>query len=145
MTRGGDVGDDYDGDFVLQDPPTPVRLGTMLSSPSGMEMTIPQPSPQASAGIFGAPVPSLFSLKHPLDEILPLALVEGDDLAQASSPPDILEQVLFVGALRWTEHDDSPYHVVEYKQPICVTYHRQLKRYVSESLVWCLFRFSCAP
>lgn len=131
MTRRGDVGDDYEGDFVLQDPPMPVRLGTMLSSPSGMEMTIPQPSPQASAGVFAAPVPSLFSLKHPLDEILPIALFEQDDLTHPSSPPDILEQVLFVGALRWNEHDDSPYHVAEYKQPICVTYHRQLKRYVS--------------
>lgn len=138
-TRGADVRDDYDGDFVLQDPPAPVRLGTMLSSPSGMEMSIPQPSPHVSAGIFGVPVPSLFSLKHPLDEILPIALIEDNDLAQAFSPPDILEKVLFVGALRWAEHDDNPYHVAEYTQPICLTYHQQLKRYVFE--ISCLFLF----
>ncbi len=139
-TRGVDVRDDYDGDFVLQDPPAPVRLGTMLSSPSGMEMSIPQPSPHVSAGIFGVPVPSLFSLKHPLDEILPIALIEDNDLAQAFSPPDILEQVLFVGALRWAEHDDNPYHVLEYTQPICLTYHQQLKRYVFEISFLFLFR-----
>jgi len=129
VTRA-DLDEDYDdGGFVLQDPPTPVRLGTMLSSPAGMEMTIPQPSPQASATTLAAPVPSLFSLKHPLDEILPVTMVERNG-SPALSPPNVLEQILFVGALRWVEHGGNSYHVKEYSQPVCVTYHAQLKRYV---------------
>lgn len=130
----GDLEDDYDNDgFVLQDPPTPVRLGTMLSSPSGMEMTIPQPSPQVSTATMLAPIPSLFSLKHPLDEILPVTMVERDGSA-AASPADILEQILFVGALCWTECDGGTYAETEHKQTICVTYHSQLKRYVEYSV-----------
>lgn len=125
----GEGGFDDDADFVLHDPPAPVRLGTMLASPSGMEMTIPQPSPQHSAATFMFAVPSLFSLKHPLDEILPLAMLERDG-SQSSSPPDVLEQVLFVGALRWVENDCNSFGTVEHSQQICVTYHNQRKRYV---------------
>ena len=122
-----DLDDDFDvGDFVLQDPPTPVRLGTILTSPSVMEMAITQPSPQASAATNMAPIPSLFSLKHPLDEILPVTMFQCDGSPAAF--PDILEQILFVGALRWAEDDDNPYSKTEFTQPICVTYHDQLKR-----------------
>lgn len=124
----GELEDEYDdGGFVLQDPPTPVRLGTMLQSPSGMEMTIPQPSPQASAATFVAPVPALFTLKHPLDEILPVTMLERNG-SPSSAPPDILEQILFAGALCWTDNDGDSCSATENTQQICVTYHSQRKR-----------------
>lgn len=112
-----------DGGFVLQDPPNPVRLG--LTSPSGMEMTITQPSPLASGCIES--VPSLFSLKHPLDELRPMTMHGGDSSDTLFS--DVNEIVLFTGTPGWTDHNDGPYEKKQYTQPICVTYHTQLKRY----------------
>lgn len=124
--------DEYgDGGFVLQDPPNPVRLGL---TPSGMEMTI-QPSPLASGSI--EPIPSLFSLKHPLDELRPMITRGGDSSYTLFS--DVNEEVLFTGTPCWTNHNDGPYEKKEYTQPICVTYHSQLKRYdFDEDSLCCL-------
>ena len=120
-----ELDEEYAGGFVLQEPPKPVRLGNVLTSPSGMEMTIAPPSPQVS--VKGGSIPSLFSLKHPLDEILPVTRLEGD--SSHAFFADVREEILFVGTPRWTDREDGPYEKTEYSQPICVTYHTELKRY----------------
>jgi hypothetical protein len=132
MSRGV-MDDEYDdGGFVLQDPPNPVRLG--LASPSGMEMTITQPSPMASSA---EPVPSLFSLRHPLDELRPMTMRGSDSSYSLFS--DVNEQVLFTGTPCWTDHNDGSYEKKEYSQPICVTYNGRLKRYGLQDSLYCSF------
>jgi hypothetical protein len=131
MSRGV-MDDEYDGgSFVLQDPPNPVRFG--LASPSGMEMTIKQPSPMASAS--AEPVPSIFSLRHPLDELRPMTMRASDSSYSFFS--DVSEQVLFTGTPRWTDHNDGPYEKKEYTQAICVTYNGHLKRYDLPDSIYC--------
>ena len=112
--------DDNDG-FVLQAPPKPVRTTT----PMNHSMTT-----NVNHG-----VPSLFSLQHPLEDVLPvLWLNDNDDnndnpttTTTERMVTDVFETVLFCGSFEW--EDETNDHDQQ-QLPICVTYHQHLKRYV---------------
>lgn len=91
--------------FVLKAPPRPVR--TSLD-------TLQVPS-----------IPSLFSLSHPMDDVLPITSVN-------VMISDVFEKVLFVGALSGVDATKPYAERTEFQQTICVTYHTQKKRYVGE-------------
>eukprot|EP00980_Cylindrotheca_fusiformis_P031133 scaffold25862_cov152-Cylindrotheca_fusiformis.AAC.4 len=111
---------DFDDDgFVLKAPPRSVRLrestGTSLGS---LNLSSGEPSA----------VPSLFSLSHPLDDILPVCNFSNGDL-HAAPFDDVFEKILFVDAVRWTDPAEAPNKRKERMQPICVTYHTQRRRH----------------
>ena len=116
------VADDEEDGFFLKPPPRPVRLGAGEMSNSG------------SIGGGNAPVssnnlvPSLFSLSHPLDDVLPICCISSDRDEPPRIATDVFEKVLFAGVVRWTEPGVAGSKRREYKQPICVTYHTQRKR-----------------
>jgi hypothetical protein len=139
------VGDD--DDFVLKAPPRPVRLrdstgGSTLASLNMSAATTP--TVMGGGTIVGhSHVPSLFSLSHPLGDILPVStFVEGD--LQAGPVTDVFEKILFVGVMKWVDEVVSSFmDRKEYSQPICVTYHNQLKRWVLATV--CLLVFLSYP
>jgi hypothetical protein len=111
-----------DDGFFLKAPPRPVRLGgdINMSGSSIGGMNIPTAS---------NPVPSLFSLSHPLDDVLPISLQSDSEAPTGTGTvTDVFEKILFVGVLRWTDQNDALLDRREYSQPICVTYHTQRKR-----------------
>lgn len=118
--------DNLDDDFVLQDPPKPLRLGAMVESLSPSAAT---PSFDAT---FSKPqtarnsIPAIFSLRHPLNEVLPVATHQEN--AEPSLFSDVYEQLLYVGTPKWTDRNDEGPQKQLYSQPICVTYHTRLKR-----------------
>jgi hypothetical protein len=111
--------DDDDDGFILKAPPRPVRFQGDMSGASSIGGL---PVPTSSSA-----VPSLFSLAHPLDDVLPISLL-ADDNIQPGTITDVFEKVLFVGMLRWTDPNEDILDRREYTQPICVTYHTQRKR-----------------
>ena len=120
-TMSGLQGADEDDDgFVLKAPPRPLRLSGDFSSNSFGGSPIPSSS---------NPVPSLFSLSHPLDDVLPVSLMMSGE-TQAGIVTDVFEKIIFVGILRWTDPTEPIVDRKLYTQPICVTYHMQRKRYV---------------
>lgn len=111
-------GDEDDGAFVLKAPPKPVRTSVDTLNISTTSNAIP----------------SLFSLAHPLDDVLPIS-----QLPLATSPvhhqqqdmvADVFEKVLFVGEVSWIDLREDYFDRRELLRPICVTYHTQRKRYV---------------
>jgi hypothetical protein len=116
-TSTGLQGEDDDDGFILKAPPRPVRLrhstGTSLAS--------------LNVSTASSSVPSLFSLSHPLDDVLPISNLPDGDLHQGTVT-DVFEKVLFVGVLRWTDPSEAVIDRKEYSQPICVTYHTHRKR-----------------
>lgn len=107
--------DDDDGGFVLKAPPKPVR--TSIDT-----LNISSTSVQA--------IPSLFSLSHPLDDVLPI--YDMTHCHGTGSLPgvitDVFEKVLFVGTLSGVDPNDDYLNRKEFRYPICVTYHVQKKR-----------------
>ena len=105
--------DDDDDDFVLKAPPRPVR--TSMDSFQHPNTT--------------STVPSLFSLSHPLDDVLPIA--ERKE-STSTYPPgmitDVFEKVLFVGTLSGVDPKEDYLDRQEFCYPICVTYHTHKKR-----------------
>jgi hypothetical protein len=124
-------GGEEDDGFVLKAPPRPVRLrestGTRLRESTGTSLgslNLPA-SPSA--------VPSLFSLSHPLDDILPVCDIPDGDL-HAAPFADVFERILFVDVVRWMDPSEAATDRKERLQPICVTYHTHRKRYDAEWL-----------
>jgi hypothetical protein len=104
------VEEDYgDGGFVLG-PPRPVR--------TSMEPTAP------------APVPSLFSLSHPLDDVLPISNMTNTNTShsQPGMITDVFEKVLFTGSFSGVDRKVNYLDRKEFHYSICVTYHTQRKR-----------------
>lgn len=131
--------DDNDNDgFVLQAPPKPVRTTT----PMNHSMTT-----NVNHG-----VPSLFSLQHPLEDVLPVLWLNHDNHDNNPSTTttermvtDVFETVLFCGSFEW--EDETNDHDQQ-QLPICVTYHQHLKRYVRYShylieFIYCL-KYVCS-
>ena len=121
--------------FLLKAPPRPVRLSTGASSVGGSLNNV---STAAGAGPTsgGSGVPSLFTLSHPLDDVLPVYTFpqqeEGDlnNHIPGGIVTDVFEKVLFVGVMRWIDTTESNYlNRKEQEQPICVTYHTHRKRH----------------
>lgn len=128
-STGLNVDDDEDG-FVLKAPPRPVRLRDSIGTSVGSLNLASSNS-----------VPSLFSLSHPLDDVLPIYnLIEGD--LQPGAVSDVFEKIIYVGVLKWTDPDADYAERVTRTQPICVTYHTHRKRY---SIVFSLFCYVLLP
>jgi hypothetical protein len=118
-TSTGLQGEDDDDGFVLKAPPRPLRLRDSMGNSDMGSLNV---STAASNS-----VPSLFSLSHPLDDILPVSNLPDRDL-HPGIVTDVFEKVLFVGFLRWTDPTEAVVDRKEYTQSICVTYHTQRKR-----------------
>lgn len=105
--------DDDDG-FVLG-PPMPVRT-SMANSVAPQQVE----------------VPSLFSLSHPLDDVLPISNmtnVASNDLApRPGMITDVFEKVIFTGSLSDVDPRVDYLERKELRHSICVTYHTQKKR-----------------
>lgn len=113
--------DDNDDDgFVLKAPPKPVRTSMDTLNVSSSMMSPPA-------------IPSLFSLSHPLDDVLPISNMTNftpdiQQQIQASIMSDVFEKVLFVGTLTGVDPKDDYLDRKEFQYPICVTYHTLKKR-----------------
>lgn len=128
--NGNGNGEDDDDGFVLKAPPRPVRLRESTGGNTFASLNVSTSLGTAgTGGVSSSTIPSLFSLSHPLDDILPVSTFsEGDLLAAVAT--DVFEKILFVGVVRWVDEDED-LALLEKKQlsqPVCVTYHSQLKR-----------------
>jgi hypothetical protein len=132
---GTGTGEDDDDGFVLKAPPRPVRLrdstgGNTFASLNVTTTTTTSLGTTGGAGVSSSSsstIPSLFSMSHPLDDILPVSIFsEGDTLAAVAT--DVFEKILFVGVVKWVDEDLSWLDKKQRSQPVCVTYHSQLKR-----------------
>ena len=130
--------DEEEDGFFLKVPPQNTRMTedgtTSRSRPSaGMPLMSPR-----SAAFGPTEVASLFSLKHPLEDVLPIMnsspLTGEDDEPQVTSSlvTDAFEKILYTGVLRWTDHADNYLEKKHHEQPICVTYHGLRKRYATK-------------
>ncbi len=122
--------DEDDNLFVLKDPPRPVRWGKLDHSPASAVSHRLLPTPKAGPNNVFPKISSLFSLLHPLDDVLPVSLLPESNADEFTSTlfTDVFEKVLFVDVLRWTDPQDGYCEKKEYTQPICVTFNAQLKR-----------------
>lgn len=89
------------------------------------------PSPRTAYTVSPCEVPSLFSMSHPLADILPVALFSQDKPSQRNFT-DVFERIIYSSTIRWTEQHNHPPARKEYRQPICVTYNTIRKRYVKQ-------------
>jgi hypothetical protein len=114
--------DDDDG-FFLKAPPRPTGRGNEMTrgNPLGVAMNMP-------TNASGNPVPSFFSLSHPLDDVLPVSLLSNEKNDHPRVVSDVFEKVLFAGVLSWANPSESGIDRREYSQPICVTYHTLRQR-----------------
>ena len=115
-TSTGLQGEDEDDGFVLKAPPRPLRFRESTGTEFG-SLSMPK-NPTT--------VPSLFSLSHPLDDILPVSNMCDAD-SQNSPFEDVFEKILFVGVVRWVDPAIIAAERKEHLQPICVTYHTHKK------------------
>jgi hypothetical protein len=124
--------------FFLKVPSRNTRMegtGEDGATPAHPSAGVPLASPRS---IFGpSEVASLFSLKHPLEDVLPVmmnASPSSHDHDPHQPPPssslvtDAFEKILYTGVLRWTDHADNYLDKKQHEQPICVTYHGIRKR-----------------
>ena len=116
-TSTGLQGEDEEDGFVLKAPPRSVRMrestGTSLGS--------------LNLAAQNTAVPSLFSLSHPLDDILPVSkLLDGE--IHALTFTDVFEKIIFTGEIKWTDPKEATIDRKEYSRSICVTYHIHKKR-----------------
>ena len=118
-----------DDGFILKAPPRPVRLRDSIGGGSTLASlnisTATTPTMMGGGGGEAAPsaaglIPSLFSLHHPQGDILPVS--QGDPQLTAFS--DVFEKILYTGVVTWVDVDQR-----QQSQPICVTYHSQLRRH----------------
>lgn len=118
-TTGATSVDDEDDSFLLKPPPQPVRtsIDTIMSTTTT----------SASSA-----VPSLFSLSHPLDDVLPLSNMPTSLLSLSAGGgviADVFEKILHVGELTRTNAATADYlDRRQFSHSICVTYHTQRKR-----------------
>lgn len=71
-------------------------------------------------------VASLFSLQHPLEDVLPVCEVQPHGILDASTPhpiTDAFEQVLWVGTAKWAKQSASYTDRCYDEQVLAVTYH----------------------
>ena len=109
-----DYDDDDDDHFVLKAPPKPVR--------TSMDPL------NASSTAFSA-IPTLFSLLHPLDDVLPISnMTNCSPGIQPGMIDDVFEKVIFVGTLSGVDPKEDYLGRTEFRYPICVTYHTVKKR-----------------
>ena len=138
---------DEEDDFFLKVPPRNTRImvgdDTMENDDTqhqqhaddaGTSGGVPLSTPRTQ---YGGPteVSSLFSLKHPLEDVLPVAYSsnnntnnEHDPSSGVSLVTDVFEKILYTSTLRWTDRADNYLEKQFYEQPVCVTYHTVLKR-----------------
>ena len=140
--------DHADDGFVLKAPPRPVRLardstgGSTLASLNVSTASTPTMMGGGGGGggvgeggggptslLSTSLIPSIFSLHHPQGDILPVSnFAEGD--LQAIPATDVFEKILYTGVIKWVNEDCSSYmNIKQHSQPICVTYHSQLRRH----------------
>lgn len=106
--------DDDDSEFILKPPPRPVR--TSIDTLNASTAT--------------SAIPSLFSLSHHLDDVLPVS-----DLTDRTTPgsqpaifSDVFEKVIFVGTVSGVDPNSNYLDKREFRYPVCVTYHTHKKR-----------------
>lgn len=160
-----DENDDVDEDVLLEGPPMPLRFpeGGGYAATIGSLFADDNDDPPRARGVDamisddGGGVPCLFSLRHPLDEIHPLAVVvttpiatkskdvqrERDDdsggLGEVNSNvklfSNVLETLVFVGSPRLF-HGTTTTTAITKASPICVTYNELMARHT----IWSLSR-----
>jgi len=119
---------DDNKEFVLQEPPSLWNDNGSSIPPVAMNQ---QQQPNSSNG----GVASLFTLHHPLDDILPVVLdaqQQAADAVFASHPnpvTDVLEQVLWVGTAEWRSRTQSTETKTTTTALLMVTYHTHRRRH----------------
>lgn len=113
VSAGGVGSDNHNHDNPASTPQTPHHLAT----------------PRTAYTVAPVEVSSLFSLKHPLEDVLPVSLLSQDNSNDDSLVTDVFEKVLYSSNLKWTDDQDHYLSKQEYQQPICVTYNTILKRH----------------
>lgn len=126
-----------DEGFFLKGPPTLHKQNNNTPSQSAAPTLVMEPQLHLPTAISNA-VPSLFSLQHPLEDVIPVV----ESIVASGRPPamrgfspitDVFEQILWVGDATWIDrklNGESDEHNVEIKTAtIVVTYHTILGRH----------------
>jgi hypothetical protein len=124
-----DDDDDDDDGFILKAPPRPVRLRDSIGGSTLASLNVSTATSSPST-VGPSNVPSLFSLQHPMGDIVPVSTFVDDETVQTGPVTDVFEKILFVGVMKWVDDDPNiPYlERKERSHPVCVTYHTQLNR-----------------
>jgi anaphase-promoting complex subunit 1 len=126
---------DEDDGFFLKAPPKLARMMADSANQASPAAWSSQPPPASSLPMSMTPsVSSLFSLQHPLADILPVSqLFTGDVNALHAVTPvtDVFEKVIWVGTAQWASHDDvdSQKTSLQCEQVLLVTYHTTKQRH----------------
>ena len=133
-----------DGGFVLKDPPQKAPSSSRPreslgghSFASSLNVSTTGTSVGAATSQEGGmqSIPSIFSLSHPYDDILPVSTF-ADEGCHQSLASDVFEKILFVGQATWMDDDSSGIPFMDRQvqtQNICVKYHTQYKTYVPKT------------
>ena len=139
-------GTDTDGGFVLKDPPKKAPPSSRPreslgghSFASSLNVSTTGTSVGAATSQTGdmQSIPSMFSLSHPYDDILPVSTFT-DEGWHHSLASDVFEKIVFVGQATWMDDNSSGIPFMDRKvqtQNICVKYHTQYKTYVPKNLL----------
>ncbi|KAG7365277.1 anaphase-promoting complex subunit 1 [Nitzschia inconspicua] len=129
--------DDHEQEFQLKDPPRPLRVGreSMGGITSLASLNISTTSDALLNNNNNSLVPSLFSLSHPQGDILPVSTnVTEQDPTMMGPFTDVFEKILWVDTMEWVDPQAEWLDRKQHSQPLCVTYHTQLKRHA----IWLL-------
>jgi anaphase-promoting complex subunit 1 len=126
-----------DDGFFLKAPPKLARIMSDPGDPAPAAVWTPPPQQPESLFNNATAVSSLFSLQHPLADILPVSqLLTGKDgsinaLHPVKPVTDVLEKVLWVGTARWASLTGDANHktVQQNNQVVMVTYHAVKQRH----------------
>ncbi len=151
LNENNDYGEEEEDHPSLEDPPVPLRYlekgGSMFDNSSRGDAVVTETAMEDTSisGEFDNGVPCLFSLRHPLDEIHPLAVAVGGMTQQQRQKKgnvnndnlvlftNVTETLVFVGSPRLF-HGSIPFHAMTTTSPLCVTYNERRNRHTFWSL-----------
>ena len=123
---------ELEDEFFLKVPPRNTRLASVQTDHNDAGQNLfphpqggaPLATPRTAYTALPVEVASLFSLTHPLEDVLPVALSSQDNMRDGAIITDVFEKIIHSSTLRWVDQDDHQ----EYHHPICITYNTMLKR-----------------
>lgn len=124
---------ELEDEFFLKAPPRNTRISGIPLEHNNLFSQQPHggaplSTPRTAYTAASVEVSSLFSLKHPLEDVLPVSLWSPDNNGEGTLVTDVFEKILYSSTLRWADHQDHYSGKRENQHPICVTYNTILMR-----------------
>ncbi|CAB9503971.1 promoting complex subunit 1 [Seminavis robusta] len=128
IDKGAGANKDDDNDFILAMPGTTCSShpnNTSFNSGGQQRTPASMPTPRSAYTATSTEVPSLYTLEHPLQEVLPVSHWS----ESTALVTDAFEKVIHADTLKWNSinSDDEKKH--QHQQPIIVTYNTIHKRH----------------